>query len=1161
MNEKDDIISIGVEVEIKQAIKATEEFRRHTDKALKAVAKSSERLGKASQKSSEASAEAASKHTAAIEDLAEAYSHQEKQVSNLEATLEELRKLEAASQGETKKAIKSQIQGFEKLLKARQKASDSGGGGSKPKKGGMFFGDLTPAKVNQHLRDAGEALKEPLQAFLSKDAVGLMRGLGSLTGKTLGRGLKASLKMGGKGLMAGGEAMSKKGQALSSVDGGGKGLIAAGKMMGQLGKGLSFLSTLGPILGTLSSAVVGLVKLFLDADSMVKDFNKQIMQSASNVEIFARSGNDAQLAAFNLNDTLDQMREAAFDYSTHLALGISKEEHLAMTNVLTQEGVSLARIQEEAYMANKSVKDLATQLVSTGVAYSRAFGVPLQQIGEFQAEMMTEMGRSLDETRTSFSQMTRAAAESGISANRFFAAIRGISPDLGLFNLRLEDSVTLMGQLGKVMNPRNAQKFMQSIAQGMKGMGRMDKLKMSMFAGTKATTDIVKRDITRKTNNMIQSLAKKTGASAQMLQDQFESKGYAGIKSIIDKLPKEMQGAMAESAIDIELQREQSKKGVFGAAMATSDLGIGGALELKERALTAFSGTRDISKAIGSMGLETVAENLGMNDEEVKQFAKLQIAINGQRDTLKQQLETLQGEERDQFMALLKQQGFATDDEAKLKKQIDEVGYDQIISTMTDQMKQQLGAAEEQKSIDERMEDLAKEQGQMTQGLMQKFEILVDWFMNQFYNLMMDIWEMLGSMFDSFPWNSGKDSGQTRALKKAVLKSQDKNLMEALKKSGGDKFKFRGELLKGGFGKDLSDAIGKAYKPGATESDMAGSRFIQDSISRAFEASVGTDREDRLRRGMSAGKAAKLDESQLGRLKEALEQGVDIAGALDRAQVTADQRRSALHQTAGQIDPHLLPSLVDAVNSVKGTATSEQAKASTKTAGTGTPGGGQAALAQGAPPQEKRTAADVAKQQEKAASVAETTMVQQETANEALSHIATGSDGLHKALRQQGIKIDRGFLKSEVAREMETAMLAALRVALFEYYLYSSLDDRSKVAEAFKRGGGPRRAAEQLGQMVLGNPSQSVESTLPMLQENAQGGVVTGVNGGLAQVRAAAGEGLASIGPGERIVPAGGGGVNVSVAVNGIGGRDLAGLIEGKVVEGIREYKRREKYY
>lgn len=71
---------------------------------------------------------------------------------------------------------------------------------------------------------------------------------------------------------------------------------------------------------------------------------------------------------------------------------------------------------------------------------------------------------------------------------------------------------------------------------------------------------------------------------------------------------------------------------------------------------------------------------------------------------------------------------------------------------------------------------------------------------------------------------------------------------------------------------------------------------------------------------------------------------------------------------------------------------------------------------------------------------------------------------------------------------------------------------------------------------------------------------MTGINGGLAMVQASAGEGLASIGRGERIVPAGGGATNVSVAVNGIGGRDLEQLIRARVIDGIAEYKRRERY-
>ena len=42
---------------------------------------------------------------------------------------------------------------------------------------------------------------------------------------------------------------------------------------------------------------------------------------------------------------------------------------------------------------------------------------------------------------------------------------------------------------------------------------------------------------------------------------------------------------------------------------------------------------------------------------------------------------------------------------------------------------------------------------------------------------------------------------------------------------------------------------------------------------------------------------------------------------------------------------------------------------------------------------------------------------------------------------------------------------------------------------------------------------------------------------------------------------AGGGAGGVHINVNGIGGQDLARMIHGRVVEGIREYKRRERLY
>jgi hypothetical protein len=189
----------------------------------------------------------------------------------------------------------------------------------------------------------------------------------------------------------------------------------------------------------------------------------------------------------------------------------------------------------------------------------------------------------------------------------------------------------------------------------------------------------------------------------------------------------------------------------------------------------------------------------------------------------------------------------------------------------------------------------------------------------------------------------------------------------------------------------------------------------------------------------------------------------------------------------------------------------------------------------------------------------------QDETNAQLTAVVAGSQKTQGVLKQQGIKVAPATLKEE-AKGMEASMLSALRTALFEYYMYSGTD-RGTLLTAMRSGGvtDPREMAQRFGAASVGAGSTlgavDALATPVTAQGNAAGGLVTGITRGLAVV-AAQGEGLASVGKGERIVPAGGAsaGGGVNVVVNGIGGPDLARLIEGKVVEGIREYRRREKY-
>lgn len=1148
-NQEKEVIDFGIGVDIRDALKAIEKYQRQMAKSMKAVAKSGEKMGKGAGAAAKKAARDTEGLADAIGGVGKAYEEGEKQASNLAETIRHLSGLAKQAEGSERKNLLAQIKGLKQVEAQRKKVGGAGGNGP-PQKGGLFFGRFTPEKVKKELSEAGEALKEPLQAFLSRDLKGVISGSVKGAGAVLSRSLRASRALTGMGA----EALGKRGEKASikgKAMGGARGLATSaagagmkGVALGMKGIGglISVLSKIGAGLSLVGGAVVGLISKFIDADSMVKEFNKDIMQSASNLEIFERSGRNAELASHQLEDTLSQLRAAAYDYTTNLAYGITKDDHKAMLNTLNQEGVSLGRIEDEAALAGTSVRDLATQLTVTGVAYSRAFGVPIAEIGQLQAEMMTEMGRSLGETQGAFALMTRGATESGIASSKFFATIRSFSQDLGLYNLRLEDTVALLGKLGKVMSPKNAQKFMQTVSQGLKSKGRQEKLQLSFFAGDKNVKAIGDRDIKRKTDTMIAKLVKEGGANEGEVRAAFEAKGYEGIKGAIEKLPKEMQGTMAQSAIQLELQKSKASKGMYGRSSAISDLDIGASMEVQRKALlTDFNGRmktdyKSLSEAVGDLRFESVADSLGYSPETVDQFAVMEKAMEEQRKSL------------------LAAPGA---DQAKIKS----MGWDELGATMTDELKKTLGIGGPEETQADKMLVLAQKQGQLTQSLSDKLQVLVDWFMNQFYEVVMGIWESIMSL-PGF----GDDAQRDRLAAMRRAKEHGSAELSGIASSGD----LSGGLANSKIMQDFLKAV-------QSRQGLANKGHTQDQAIKMLEQELSsTDTADPeykvLEKQLEEAQAARAaTQATLDGINEMVKQatafdpdaladaltmdtgfsfggGRNNEGLKNRAKFKEDVEKYG-YETAAR----------------KAGATSEQATtglgklAFTKQSGgrkvdnfgkvgkslqnLGLGGGGAAAPAAATPIGEV------------AASTTESAAT--------LSTVAASNEKVQQALTQDGIKIDPTTAK-EMASESEKAMLSALRIALFEFYLYSGTDRGAMLGAMAKGNVSDPRAVAQLfsgGSMAGG----STHSGLGAIAEvgkataNAAGGVVTGIANGMAIV-AARGEGLASVGRGEKIVPAGGGG-GVNVMVNGVGGRDLANLIESKVIEGIRDYKRRERLY
>jgi len=1128
----DEVLTVGIELDIRQAIRQTRQFQQAMNKAMSQVSKAVDGLGKANSKMAKDAA----------------------------------------------KGTKEQVTQFHNLEKSIASASKRG-------KGGIIDSKALAKDASAGLMKAAEGFKGSLSSFFQKDAKGMVQNLGNtlkgaLSGAVRGSAA-ASLKAGGT-MGRAGAGMSARGRARGGVTGGamraGGGMMkAGGKGMAAMGKGLAGIAKMGPIFAMLGTAIMKIVEVFIDAEAQAKRFQRTLLQSASTIEYMGANAWNTNKAFGEMNYVIKEIREAAMDLD-NIGWGITSEEHLQVLNTLTQAGVSMHRLGQEAVRSGKGVKTFAKELTQVSVAYSRAFGLPLQEINQLQAEMMTDLGMSAEETKLGFAQMARSASESGIAANKFFSIIRGASQDLSLYNLRMADAVKTLKMLGKVMSPRTAEKFFQSATKGLKDMGRQQLVQLTMLAGPGNAAEIVQRDLDSK----YKDIAKKLNMDASRVAEIIKSEGVEGLAFQINQLPEEMQGAAREMAINAELQQTRSEKGMYGTATALAGVGPGGALEAMELALGRIGGTGDLRQDVGSIGPEEMAEKLGKSIEEVNQMVAFRMAIDMERSEmaalLQKQIDTpnkLSEEEK----ARLKE----IEDAGLTAANINEAGYQQIYDGMSEDQK------EAHKDAD-KVINYAKRQTELTSDVMKKLEALLEFIMNQLYNVMLDIWEgLIGilSTFDLPDWlGGGKSLAQKQkerlqaargvASQKGESREQDVKDLQSITSAAGEK-DINTALWDTKLGKNMQrfvreDWVSEVAAVEQAQADLQNKYPGTDSVAAAEALGL---KEIAKGMRMQPGEEGYVDPSwsdeTVKKMTDALAkehaaavrgkgwQLAALASINQQANVVTDKEDLIRRASGGQAykkDPieNFEDKLANAMKLM---------------------GGGQdyhQALEESFSPKEfgrlmGETLYQLSPEQVGAAAKdfsVETTKVEQDYLKTLEGMKADGADtskeiaAFHKAATSGNtlsVKFPKSFLTGPYAKTIEEAVLDSVRTALFEYYLYSGLDPDDMVEQMSARGSTPAAMAAEAARLAE-YEGRTIGSAWGIDEAEEPDGGQTGgtfTRGGLAMLHG-----------GEYVVPrhgapipgGGGGGVQrVEIAFRGDAGR----LFQQAVTNAQYENRRRER--
>lgn len=1105
------VLELGVD--LKSAIADMAKWQRATVALLEKVTRSSEQLGQTVKKVNKQSFASNKDVKDSIKDLADSYHDETVEVLKLGNAIDQLEAQASQADATRKKALEEQIDLLREEREEKVKSLKSKGDTHK-----AFKKDAEEAK---------DAFKDVFKDFFHKDFKRSLTGIPKALAKAFKLAPGAGMRLKELGARMSGKGAEKSGVGGLAMKGMGNAMKGVGSLVGSLKPVIDIVSKLGPALSMVGGAVMGIVKLFLDLDASAKDFNKSILQSAGTAEFLSQAGGDADSAYTELEGTLRGIRDAAYSLD-NIQWGIMPDDYKGMLNTLTQEGVSLRSIGKEAERSGKSVQEFTSELAHVSVAYSRAFGVPIQQINELQAEMMTSMGIGLDQTNLAFQQMTRSADEAGMSGNKFFAMIRGVSQDLSLWSTRMEDAVKLLGKLGHVMDPRNAQKFMQTATQGLKNMGRTERLRLTLLTGQGKMGKLVERDTQRKAAG----IAKTLGMTTDDLISKMKKEGPAGLEDAIDKLPKEMQGATREAVQDMNLQQKRAGKGVFGLSGAARQMGPLGAMEAMKDAITRFSGGGPNKKLIdsaGTIGTEMMADQLGISEEQLDAMIKLESSLDTQREVLKKQLASNDEDQMKAARLALKKAGITAKTDKELREKIDGAGYDEIMDTMSDGDKMLAEGATKQ-------EVFAKAQADLQTSMLAKLDMMLQFLMNQIYDAMIDIWDAITSLT---VFGGDKNA---RDLKKAMYRNKDPNVAKAYNEAGGDAYKMKGAIIgKGGLGDALAKAIEKA-RGAKTEDEKSSSKLGLDQFLVHINGAIKDT--DKVLSTLKDAGVATNDARKVANLMTTT--GESFTSAMASAGLSEEQRAKALEKSLWSMDPTAISRLSHLAGPQQPTtaAPTSQASSAVKSGTTSQPGGGAAAV----------TAPAAAAAQASAAT---------STADDSLSVNKDQLATMNSIDNQiDKLKMDTGFLNGPYSKAIETSVLAAVRTALFEYYMYKDID-QGQMAQMMSSTGMSGRAVSQAfgedAQKGLGG--EDALSSIA-LRGHASGGMVTGVNNGLAQVTAAAGEGLASIGRGERIIPKGGGGGAPTVNLNfgGMQTEDFANFIKGRVNDAIYEYKRRERF-
>lgn len=303
----------------------------------------------------------------------------------------------------------------------------------------------------QSIEEGAEKLSGGLGSIFSTDLSGIVQGFGT--------------QMKGMGKAA------EKGAATRAGAGGAEGAL------GGLLKGL------GPVLttiGSLSMAMIGVVKLLFDASNEGKEFNASLFETGITVGEMTR-----QFGKFE--DVFEGFGSMHQRFQSMTGLGgeltdweLEAKELNEIVGGLHSAGLTVEKLTghtKDLNVAMRSVKGAA----DVTMTYSKSFGISVSEMTGNMGDWFTGLGENVDSLRYSLARVHMAATTSGYSTKQFFSLVGQATADMTMYNVRLEQAGALLLKMGKALGLKGAGEQLQKLGKGFEEEGYQERFQRVMI--------------------------------------------------------------------------------------------------------------------------------------------------------------------------------------------------------------------------------------------------------------------------------------------------------------------------------------------------------------------------------------------------------------------------------------------------------------------------------------------------------------------------------------------------------------------------------------------------------------------------------------------------------------------------------------------------------